>query len=295
MASVPHLSGRYILWKKPHVRQYSICSASGDVMDNEDIISVKGKTFRIDVERCSGSLAKVSIKNGAILMKFPRRMSSHEMEKTYSNFREWSVKRLMKIDLSELEPKPKYVEFYDGQELEVLWKSFRIRIKRTGSKTGRARITPSGEITVMIPESMAPEESSMAAYHAIRRLVSRNIKDDLLLHVKGLNARHFNHEFSKVTIRDQATRWGSCSRSTGNISLNFRLLMAPDPVRDYVIIHELAHLRHPNHSKRFWKLVESADPLFRENRKWLRINGNRIGLQDPPAMPINTDKQKILQ
>lgn len=264
-------------------------------MDNEDIISVKGKAFRITVERCKGSIAKVSITNGTILMKFPGRMPSHEMEKTYSRFREWAVKRLLKTDLSELEPKPRYVEFNDGQQLDVLWKSFRICIKRAGSKTTRARLSASGEITVMIPESAPDEESRMAAYLAVRRLISKNISGDLLLHVKGLNARHFNHEFRKVTIRDQATRWGSCSKSTGNINLNFRLLMAPDPVRDYVIIHELAHLRHPNHSMRFWKLVESADPRFRENRKWLRINGNRIGMQDPSVAPPDTGRQKILR
>ena len=81
---------------------------------------------------------------------------------------------------------------------------------------------------------------------------------------------------------------GTSSCSMSMCSGSFTLLpLAPEPVRDYVIIHELAHLKHANHSKSFWKLVESADPRFMENRKWLRANGNRIGIEDtePESFP----------
>ena len=73
----------------------------------------------------------------------------------------------------------------------------------------------------------------------------------------------------KVSVRSQKTRWGSCS-SEGHISLNWRLLAAPLPVLDYVVIHELAHLQHHNHSKAFWKLVEKYDGNHKYHRQWLR-------------------------
>jgi predicted metal-dependent hydrolase len=74
---------------------------------------------------------------------------------------------------------------------------------------------------------------------------------------------------ARVSIRNQKWRWGSCSRS-GRICLNWRLAEMPDWVRDYVMIHELMHLKRMDHSKRFWRLVAAACPAFREARAWLR-------------------------
>lgn len=75
-----------------------------------------------------------------------------------------------------------------------------------------------------------------------------------------------------VSIRNQRTRWGSCGRD-GTISLNWRLVLMPPAVRDYVLIHELMHLRRLDHSPAFWKLVAAACPGHREARRWLRVNG----------------------
>jgi predicted metal-dependent hydrolase len=72
-----------------------------------------------------------------------------------------------------------------------------------------------------------------------------------------------------VQVRNQRTRWGSCSRR-GSISLNWRLIQAPDQVRDYVIYHELMHLKEMNHSDRFWRQVREVCPGYQEAREWLR-------------------------
>lgn len=74
---------------------------------------------------------------------------------------------------------------------------------------------------------------------------------------------------TSLSFRSQKTRWGSCS-SRGTISLNWRLIAAPLEALDYVVVHELAHLRHPNHSKTFWRLVEKFSPNYAHHRKWLR-------------------------
>lgn len=81
--------------------------------------------------------------------------------------------------------------------------------------------------------------------------------------------------FDKITIRDQKTRWGSCSAS-GTLSFNFRLMMAPPRVLDYVVVHELCHLTHMNHSKDFWNMVENILPDYKEHRKWLKENGHTL-------------------
>lgn len=76
---------------------------------------------------------------------------------------------------------------------------------------------------------------------------------------------------SALSFRAQKTRWGSCS-SKGRISLNWKLMVAPPDVINYVVIHELAHLRYYNHSKSFWSFVETQDPEWRAHRSWLREN-----------------------
>jgi predicted metal-dependent hydrolase len=75
-----------------------------------------------------------------------------------------------------------------------------------------------------------------------------------------------------VSVRNQRTRWGSCGRN-GRICLNWRLLLMPDWVRDYVLVHELMHLKRLDHSPRFWALVGAAYPRYREARAWLRVHG----------------------
>ncbi|HYT73623.1 MAG TPA: M48 family metallopeptidase [Vicinamibacterales bacterium] len=77
---------------------------------------------------------------------------------------------------------------------------------------------------------------------------------------------------ARVTIRDQRSRWGSCS-PRGQIALNYRLMLMPPDVREYILVHELMHLRQANHSRKFWRLVEAACPRFREAERWLRANG----------------------
>jgi predicted metal-dependent hydrolase len=77
---------------------------------------------------------------------------------------------------------------------------------------------------------------------------------------------------TRVTIRNQRSRWGSCS-ARGHITLNFRLMLMPAEVREYILIHELMHLRQANHSRRFWRLVEAACPGFRDAERWLKKHG----------------------
>ena len=81
--------------------------------------------------------------------------------------------------------------------------------------------------------------------------------------------------YKTVTIRGQKTRWGSCSRKK-NLSFNWKLLMAPEPVIDYVIIHELTHLKEMNHSRRFWELVAQHCHSWRDYKKWLKEHESNL-------------------
>jgi len=84
-------------------------------------------------------------------------------------------------------------------------------------------------------------------------------------------------EVKQVTVRNQRSRWGSCS-ANGTISLNWRLVQTPESVRDYIVYHELMHLREMNHSARFWARVEEVCPNWREAERWIKRNGSLVGL-----------------
>ena len=88
-------------------------------------------------------------------------------------------------------------------------------------------------------------------------------------------ARQVGVTYGRITVRDQKTRWGSCSQ-TGNLNFNFRLILAPLEVLDYVVVHELCHRRQMNHSAQFWQEVAQVLPDYRERKAWLTENGWRL-------------------
>ncbi|RQG93082.1 M48 family peptidase [Natrarchaeobius halalkaliphilus] len=82
-------------------------------------------------------------------------------------------------------------------------------------------------------------------------------------------------EYEQIEIRNQRTKWGSCS-TTGTLGLNWRLMMAPQDVIDYIVVHELAHLRESNHSEEFWSLVAEHDPEYKKHAEWLEANSTQL-------------------
>jgi len=87
--------------------------------------------------------------------------------------------------------------------------------------------------------------------------------------------------YRRLTIRDQVSRWGSCS-SAGALSFNWRLVLAPHDVLDYVVVHEVCHLVEHNHGQRFWRLVERRRPGYRDSKAWLDDHGWEILAYRPP-------------
>jgi hypothetical protein len=103
--------------------------------------------------------------------------------------------------------------------------------------------------------------------------------------LQALNAA-FGFRFNRVTVRDQRTRWGSCS-AAGNLAFNWRLLMAPLAIVDSVVAHELTHLVDRSHAPSFWRRLETIDPSYHTHREWLRRYGAwlSLGCEPPPALP----------
>jgi hypothetical protein len=124
---------------------------------------------------------------------------------------------------------------------------------RRRSQVPRLRLDPSA-----VSESQSRETA--------RRVVSALAREE---------AGRIGVEYRRIRIAGQRTLWGSCS-SRGTLSFNWRLALAPSEVLDYVVVHELCHLRVPNHSPRFWALVERHRPHWRGQRDWLREHGPEL-------------------
>ena len=146
-----------------------------------------------------------------------------------------------------------------GDSLPYLGKTIEIAVIAGEAKHPAARLTD-GRLLISLTGSAntAPILEKWFREQA-RRVFTQ--KADAFKVIMGLS-------YNSILIRGQKTRWGSCS-PTGNITLNWKLLMAPPEIVDYVITHELAHRKYMNHSTRFWQFVERYCPRWKEYRKWL--------------------------
>jgi predicted metal-dependent hydrolase len=158
---------------------------------------------------------------------------------------------------------------------QVLWRGAMQEIRVAapvvdGSRTGeRPRVCLAADV-FRVPAFEGDLRPTLEAHFARKAKIELPARTWELAAVTGVDVKH-------VTVRDQRSRWGSCS-ANGTISLNWRLVQTPESVRDYIICHELMHLREMNHSARFWARVEEVFPRWREAESWLKRNGSLVGL-----------------
>ena len=140
---------------------------------------------------------------------------------------------------------------------------------RTSERTIRALLDQhEGWLARQLARTSVPQLALERMTEREGRTRARALVHELVLR----EASRLGVTFERIAIRDQCTRWGSCS-SRGTLSFNWRLVLAPRDVAEYVVVHELCHLREANHSPRFWQLVAKARPGYREERRWLTEYG----------------------
>lgn len=128
-------------------------------------------------------------------------------------------------------------------------------------------VVRAGDVSARFKDGTDPKD-------ALRRAMRQQATRELPPRLMEL-ARDGGLRVAKISIRDQRSRWGSCS-TRGSITLNWRLLLMPPAVRDYVLWHELMHLKRADHSPAFWTLVAQVCPDYREARAWLRAHGKEL-------------------
>jgi predicted metal-dependent hydrolase len=197
--------------------------------------------------------------DGSFRVTIPRGGSRREAEAFLQEHRAWAEGERIRV-LAQHAP----VQWVDGDEILVRGQRVSLRVVRDA---GAAWLTIGSDHFRLadVPNNLRP-----AAEKGLRAIAER----ELIPRLHEL-ARAHSLTVRRISIRNQRSRWGSCSHS-GAIALNFRLVQAPDAIRDYVLVHELMHLKQQNHSRRFWRLVETACPDFRAAERWLRTEGRSL-------------------
>jgi predicted metal-dependent hydrolase len=191
--------------------------------------------------------------NGTARVTIPRGGSLGTAREFVQRNTPWLARQLQKLDSAP----PKHSLW--GLGTEIL-----LRGQMTRLEAAEAGWTRLGDVRV--PVTDASDDLRPVIQRYLWKLAAQELPGRLqeLAATHGLSVR-------RVTVRNQRTRWGSCSRH-GTISLNWRLIQTPDFVRDYICLHELAHLLEMNHSKRFWRHVERLCPAYRDAERWLKAH-----------------------
>jgi predicted metal-dependent hydrolase len=159
--------------------------------------------------------------------------------------------------------------------LEVPWgKPARLTVPRCMSRAGVDRLLTEKRRWIVEQRRQQVRRLGLERL-AVSESEARGGARELISALAEEEAERLAVTYQRIRIGDQRTLWGSCS-ARGTLSFNWRLVLAPLEVLDYVVVHELCHLREPNHSKRFWKLVEGRRPDWREQRDWLRAYGPEL-------------------
>ena len=201
----------------------------------------------------------------------PAKLTQAEIEHIFIAKSKWLRGRLDK--LASLAENPVNQQLVSGSQLLYKGEPHTLTIL-PGSTKVEVSLLP-GELQVNLPQRYAEHEQVSTIVEQIVKawLVDQagNLFVDKTKHWAAVIGVHP----AKITIRDQKTRWGSCS-SLGNINYNWRIIMAPLWVADYLVIHELCHILVPNHSANFWEQVSRFSPDHQECRKWLTDNGKLL-------------------
>jgi predicted metal-dependent hydrolase len=143
------------------------------------------------------------------------------------------------------------------------------RIVATGRVRGRVEVSEvEGEPVLVVPGETSHRARRLTDWLKIE--AQKDVGRRAAIHAKRLGV-----EYKSISMRSQTTRWGSCS-TTGRLSFNWRLVLAPPYVLDYVAAHEVAHLLEMNHSDKFWAQVERTLPSMEKGREWLRAHGRQL-------------------
>ncbi len=202
---------------------------------------------------------KISVEaDGSVIVSSPPGTSIKRIEKLVQEKKAWIVQQQENISQRSFVP-------VTDQQLWLFGQKFKITPQPTQNKKGRI-LKKSNEIILNYsPEIIADQQSITDKLNQYLKKTARAYLEPRTQHL----SHKLGVKYKRLFLREQKTRWGSCS-GKNNLNFNWRLVHFEPAVIDYVIIHELAHLKHRNHSKKFWELVSQFSPEYQLHRRWLK-------------------------
>ena len=222
--------------------------------------------------RSSRKTAAIEIRAGVVIIRVPKELTEARVAMLVSDKKPWIERQLQRSKL------PEKKQFLEGEQFRLLGNNYSLHL------VGNIPINNNGvsiKVSTKYPihflnDFYLFQDRSTEAHKIFTNWYKKKAKE--LFSVKlDLQANIMQVTYTTLKITSPASRWGSCS-TKGSVNLNWRLIMAPEEIIDYVILHELSHLFEPNHSKRFWAKVEEFDRDYRRKREWLKKNGSDLTL-----------------
>jgi predicted metal-dependent hydrolase len=206
------------------------------------------------------TLALVVQPDGSLIVRAPLRTPQKTIEEFIENHAEWIEKKRAEA-LASLPSSPR--QYAPGETFMFLGNEYPLEIVKGQKKP------------LFLEKNFKLAESAQTDARLVFERWYRAEAGHILAERVSLYASQYGFQYKKIGITSARTRWGSCS-ANGSLNFSWRLVMAPLEVIDYVVVHELAHTVHHNHSKRFWRKVEKIFPDYQERRAWLRRTGRGL-------------------
>lgn len=212
---------------------------------------------------------RITVAEGRVTVTLPRGIKTSEAEILMQQHAAWLLKHL------DAAPRlKKTARTLPADVILLRGEAVRIEVIEETGRLSRLKVEEKqGRLVVYVPEG-----SSATPRRLVTPWLRQQARTVIEAEVKRQAAR-MGVSYQSISIRDQRTRWGSCT-SKGSLSFNWRLVMAPPTVLEYVVVHELAHRKQLNHSKAFWQVVVQYYPNYPQARAWIRANASLLRLED---------------
>jgi len=228
---------------------------------------IQGNGFLAEVIRANRrKTATIKVEAGKVSVVAPAELSTSRIEEVVAKKSRWIKEKLL-LHSQVMAVKPK--EYVSGESFSYLGRNYRLKVIQ-GSPVSVKLIQ--GYLTVVTPEPLNPVKTQKLIEGWYREHAEKKLRDK-----SNRFAKQMGVQFASVGIKGFRSRWGSCSND-GHIQYNWRIIMAPNRIVDYVVVHELCHLIHHNHSPEFWKAVEKVVPDYGEAKGWLKSYGSLMVL-----------------
>lgn len=238
-----------------------------------EYLEYAGVRIPYQIVRSARKTVSIRVSHDGVVIRAPKGLSNKKITELVQTKARWIYIKYQ--ELLSTAPLPKKREYADGTCM--LYRGNELKLKRLD---GNAYGLKENEGKVWLEDNEICIALCDWSHGAVQNLLEQWYRYEAKVRIEervGYYTRHydFGKKVNRIFIKDQKSRWGSCS-SKCNLNFNYRLIMAPDEVLDYVIVHELCHLVHMNHSDQFWRAVENVCPAYKVYIDWLRKNGRYL-------------------